>query len=36
MKSVFLRGRSKVGKAKFSTVVIEKREAEKTAPKREG
>jgi hypothetical protein len=36
MKSVFLRGRNKVRKAKFSTVVIEKREAVKTAPKREG
>jgi hypothetical protein len=36
MKSVFLRGRNKVKKAKFSTVVIEKREAERTAPKKEG
>jgi hypothetical protein len=36
MKSVFLRGRSKVGRTKFSTVVTRKREAEKTALKREG
>jgi hypothetical protein len=36
MKSVFLRGRNKVRKAKFSTVVIEQREAEKTASKKEG